>query len=274
MLLTVSCMFWVSRMKMHSISGRYSRNKLYDYIFLSPHLDDVVLSCGGFVSQLTEAGLSVLVATLFAGDPLHGPLSKLARKAHELWGLGDQAMRVRRDEDSRACNELGADYIHLGLVDCIYRRHPRSGMPLYSTQDDVFGAIHPADLDSVFIDLSVALTTVPSAKQMFAPLGIGNHVDHQLLCMAVEEVMATTVSFYEDYPYCVRSTWSAPPQASAKLHHIPTPALERKLRAIRAYSSQLSSLFSTESNMISQVTVDLRAVGGERFWHRERACDD
>ena len=254
--------------------GSYKENAAYDYVFLSPHLDDVALSCGGFVSKLTESGSSVLVVTFFAGDPPRSPLSQLARKAHELWGLDEQAMRVRREEDSRACGVLGADYIHLGLVDCIYRRHPRSGEPLYSTQDDVFGAIHPEDLDSVFMDISASITTLPSAKHMFAPLGIGGHVDHQLLCMAVGEVMTTTISFYEDYPYSIRSKWSAPTKALAELHDIPIQVLERKLRAICAYTSQISPIFSNEANMITQVMAHLRAIGGERFWHQVGTYDD
>ncbi len=247
-------------MRISIISGGYNKSTLYNYIFLSPHLDDVALSCGGFVSKLTESGSSVLIVTFFAGDPPYSPMSNLARKAHKLWGLDEQAMRVRRDEDSNACDELGADYIHLGLVDCIYRRHPRSGVPLYSTQDEVFGAIHPEDLDSVFIDLSAALTTLPSAKHMLVPLSIGDHVDHQLLYMAVEELMTATMSFYEDYPYSVRSKWSAPQQARAELHHIPAQILEQKLRAIRAYASQISSIFSTEANMILAPAGSCRAT--------------
>ena len=41
----------------------------YDTIFLAPHLDDVVLSCGGQIFLETEAGNSVLVVTIMAGDP-------------------------------------------------------------------------------------------------------------------------------------------------------------------------------------------------------------
>ena len=38
--------------------------QLYQRVYLSPHLDDAALSCGGRIYQERQAGLSVLVLNL------------------------------------------------------------------------------------------------------------------------------------------------------------------------------------------------------------------
>lgn len=42
--------------------------KPYERIYLSPHLDDAALSCGGLVYLERKADLPVLVVTVMAGD--------------------------------------------------------------------------------------------------------------------------------------------------------------------------------------------------------------
>jgi LmbE family N-acetylglucosaminyl deacetylase len=77
-------------------------------IFLSPHPDDAVLSCGGWIDQLAQDGERPLVLTVFGGDrPAAVPLSAFARSLHERWQLGDDAPARRRDEDRAACDRLG-----------------------------------------------------------------------------------------------------------------------------------------------------------------------
>lgn len=237
----------------------------YDYLFLSPHLDDVVLSCGGFVWQVSAAGRTALVATFFAGDPPQGELPPVAHKAHDLWGLHEDAMRVRREEDARACRELDADYLHMAMSDCVYRRHPRSRAPLYPAQEDVFGAVHPADTS--LGELCRLIGALPSAHHVLAPLGLGNHVDHQLVRVAVQRSSVGPISFYEDYPYCIGAKSCGPPRTRAQVHALSDLAVEHKLRAIRAYESQLGPVFSTHQNSRRSITAQVRSTGGERLWH-------
>ena len=62
---------------------------MVDSIYLSPHLDDVALSCGGQIHQLTHrpGGQEVLIVTLMAGVPPPGPVSAFAREQHVAWGF-------------------------------------------------------------------------------------------------------------------------------------------------------------------------------------------
>src|SRR5690242_15250592 len=76
----------------------------YDHIYLSPHLDDAVLSCGGAIARHTSAGARVLVVTLCtAAPPPDGPLSRFAQNHHLMWGLvPERAMAEREREDDLA----------------------------------------------------------------------------------------------------------------------------------------------------------------------------
>jgi len=51
-----------------------------NWIYISPHLDDVAFSSGGLVWEQSNAGEQVGIWTIFAGDPPVGPLSDFAEK--------------------------------------------------------------------------------------------------------------------------------------------------------------------------------------------------
>ncbi len=63
-------------------------------IYLSPHLDDAVYSCGGRIWQDVRRGDTVEIWTIFAGDPA-GELSRFARELHACWGSGIEVVSRR-----------------------------------------------------------------------------------------------------------------------------------------------------------------------------------
>ncbi|MCA9933816.1 MAG: PIG-L family deacetylase, partial [Anaerolineales bacterium] len=150
----------------------------YDAIYLSPHLDDVALSCGGQVYDLTAAGQSVLIVTIAAGDPPESPLSDFALALHSRWQLAADAVARRREEDAAACQVLGADCLHWDIPDCIYRLHPQTGAPLYTSNEALFGKVNEAET-AVAAQLADRMCTLPPHDRVIAPLTVGNHVDHQ-----------------------------------------------------------------------------------------------
>jgi len=79
-------------------------------IFLSPHLGDAVLSCGGMIYQLAQAGQAVQVITILAGDPSPAPLSPFAQSLRDRWQADPAA---RRGEDVKALTLLGAEAIQV-----------------------------------------------------------------------------------------------------------------------------------------------------------------
>src|SRR5499433_3118964 len=66
------------------------------HVFFSPHLDDVVLSCGGAIHSLLTQEKAVRVITVFAGD-IDGKQSAFARHLQRKWKLDGQVPLSRRD---------------------------------------------------------------------------------------------------------------------------------------------------------------------------------
>ncbi|MCB8943587.1 MAG: PIG-L family deacetylase [Ardenticatenaceae bacterium] len=248
-------------------------NTYYDIIYLSPHLDDAVLSCGGQIFQATAVQRqSVLIVTIMAGDPVETAVSEFAQGQHQSWDLLHEATAQRRAEDMAACRLIGADHAHWQVPDCIYRHHPQTGITFYNSDPDIFGAVHPAEYPLVD-DLAAQLTHLPPHGRILAPLTIGNHVDHQLTRLAAEKAFGSRLVYYEEYPYAQRlggvDSVIAPddPQWQAEVMPLSPEALQMKIKAIAAYPSQMANLFNGRSHMIQLVTDYTQTIGGERIWY-------
>ena len=239
----------------------------YDVVYLSPHLDDAVLSCGGQMAARARRGESVLVYTPAAGDP-PDHLSPLALHLHEAWGLAPDAA-MRRAEDERACAVLGVTARHGDAPDALYRRHPGNGEPLYPTQESLFSVPHPED--RVAQDWEKDFRALPKAKRYMAPLAIGDHVDHQLVRRAAEQVFGSALQYYEDYPYSgkrmalLRYTLT-PWQWRAQRIPLSAEDVAARCRAVMMYDSQVDMLFNGRANVEPKIRSYVRRVGGERVW--------
>lgn len=222
----------------------------YAHLYLSPHLDDAALSCGGLIAAQQLAGQPVLIVTFCtAAPPVSGPFSTLAQAFHAAWGLPPEAVvAARLREDAAALAILGADGLWVGGLDAIYR-HPHA----YTDRASLFGS--PASDDPFGPQLEALIATLRArmpAARVYAPLGIGNHVDHQLVHhAALASANGHPITLYEDLPYATR------PQAlEARLASLPPglcphiavieATLGAKVRAVNAYTSQLSELATSQ----------------------------
>ena len=250
----------------------------YDHVYISPHLDDAALSCGGAIARHTSAGARVLVVTLCTGTPPpDARFSDFARQVHQAWGLGpDEVISARLREDDLALERLEADTYRAGLLDAIYRRPDA-----YSSRDALFGT--PAASDSLLHStqqLIAALRGRLPQATFYAPLGVGNHVDHQIVHDAARDVAGAVVAFYEDFPYMLwpgafEQRMRALDQRFVASTIDIDATLTRKIGAIGAYASQLSSLFEQPAAMariVGEYAENLRPeIGtyGERVWLRD-----
>ena len=242
----------------------------YDALYLSPHLDDATLSCGGQIAQATRRGERVLIVTVMAGDPPVAAENDYIASLHARWELDRDAAAQRRAEDLAACGLLGADALHLDVPDCIYRLDSATGAPFYVSDTDIFGNIHPAEAPLV-MRIAGLLRGLPAAAEVYAPLTVGHHVDHLLVRAAAEQVWASALRYYEDYPYAQQ-----PGKLDAVLGDaagwrstiIPLDAasLDAKCAAISAFRSQLSTFFTSRADLDAQVKGYAASVGGERVW--------
>jgi len=253
------------------------------HVYLSPHLDDAVLSCGASIAQQAANGESVEVLTIFAGRPPLRPLSSYAAEMQEKWGNPPDPMGRRREEDEAACHMLGATTIHLDYLDAIYRTDPANGAFLYTSDEQLMGGhLHPADLG-----LADELTTAIAQRYgsvhdvlIYAPLSAGAHVDHQIVRATAFKLKRRGFSlcFYEDFPHAEKghtlvSALAQPDGCAwvAELRLLQEPHVTMKCEAIACYRSQIPILFGDAEAMVQRVRAYMTLVGSgvgyaERFW--------
>lgn len=251
------------------------------HIYLSPHLDDAVLSCGATIYSQTRADERVTVITVMAGSAPNAQLTAYARELRDRWGYAQDPVGQRRQEDLQALTHLGAHAYHLPFLDCPYRQHPESQEPLYPTEASIFGELHEAE-SSFHWELLQALTPALPADaeaQIYAPLAVGHHVDHLLVRRVAVALLKRgyDVAFYEDYPYAADEgqVMASLPGASHAwwsmlISSHDQRALEAKWRAIACYCSQLSTFWDDPMSMRRRVRAFALYAGrgryGERFW--------
>ncbi|MCL4302896.1 MAG: PIG-L family deacetylase [Anaerolineae bacterium] len=263
----------------------------YSHIYLSPHYDDASLSCGGAIHQQTQGGQAALVVTICAAPPPSGePLSPFAQSLHYAWGNPADVIATREAEDRASLEILGADYLRLNFNDCIYRGHPERGQWFYTHDADLFGSIHPDDLPLVSKIEKALLELIPAEPGMliYAPLGVGHHIDHQLVHAAAWELrrQGWTIAFYEDYPYAdpdsryAAAGWGHTLETTLaalkatplqpQLRFLSEENLQAKIQSIRAYASQTPTLFETQADIGQRLRAYALRVGegklAERLW--------
>ena len=249
------------------------------YLFVSPHLDDVALSCGGYVRRLTAASERVVIATVATADVVSGaPLSWLARRNHLAWHLGDTPFAARRREDIAAAEMLGAQYAHLGLLDAAYRRDV-DGKPLY-TKNTVGVPVHLDDWQNYAPIVRQKLEELVriyagDAVQVFCPLAVGEHVDHIIVCQSVEALCEPqNITYYEDYPYAdqpnavqKRLNSDGAGHWQPKLIALAPAEIEARIAAIGCYASQVPGLFPSPLERIQEIArARLPGIGGYLDW--------
>jgi LmbE family N-acetylglucosaminyl deacetylase len=254
------------------------------HIYLSPHLDDAVLSCGGTIHRRTMAGDPVQVITIFSGEYRGRDLSSFAREQHNQWGNWPQIMALRRAEDQAALTLLGADGRYLDRLDAVYRSDA-NGAWMYVDLETLFGDVNPADpmaLEGVqgLVDQLGNLIPLDGEQVVYAPLGVGHHVDHQIVHEAARQLLAAgyRVAFYEDYPYgewpgAIESALAVAAAESWGTEWISLdPAnVAAKVSALGYYRSQIAVLFGGAEAMPGRVWTFAATRTGEaglteRIW--------
>lgn len=253
------------------------------HIFLSPHFDDVVYSCGGTLGVQASNGLHPLVITIFGGLPTEdwqpGPFAQEIQRRMQASNLSARDLvATRRKEDVRALGVVSANYLWLDYLDAIYRGSP----PYYTSNRELFGKeIHPSD---AWIDRQLAQDLLEVSERLpdvvwYTPLGIGHHVDHQIVTSAVDRLVrhGAKVQFYEDFPYVLHD--GALEERLDELGGAMDPAyvemsemLPLRLEAADCYATQTTLSFADQAAMhrdMENFTHGIRPVQTvhlERYW--------
>jgi LmbE family N-acetylglucosaminyl deacetylase len=220
------------------------------WIYLSPHFDDAVYSCGAAIWQQTRAGDVVEIWTICAGDPpADRPLTPFASLLHSRWGLTEQAVASRMAEDAAACALVGASSRRFNIPDCIYRYHPLTGEPMVQDEQGLWSfGLHPEPW--LVEELARSLDLELHKKvQVAVPLAIGDHTDHRLVRFAAQS-LSRPLWYYPDAPYAMRTPDVGAFYASAHRvtpRKLTAPALATWQAAAAAYASQLYTFWPDRS---------------------------
>ncbi len=261
------------------------------HLYLSPHSDDAALSCGGYIAQLARRGERVVIFTVMAGEPpIEFKPTPFTEELHAQWGLGDNPVPGRHQEDEAAAQVLGAEIKFGPYPDAIYRVHAETYESLYPDHDAIFDAIHPDDpvmqaKRAAVVQAIVDLFDVQAGDAIHVPLGVGQHVDHQVVREIGKSLARwrpdNPMYFYEEFPYtrggetAVRAACDALEMPVTGVTHALDPkAVNARIRAIKCYTSQIVALdWDGPDAMAHEVRTAITEVGGEREWRLLYAAD-
>ena len=212
------------------------------WIYLSPHLDDAVLSAGGLIYDQAQVGIPVEIWTFMCGYAPEEAVSPFAEMLHQMWGFSsaEETTRRRREEDKNAAAIVGATVLHFDFLDCIYRR-VANGEWLYA---DVFAPPRPEDAALPSQIAAVISTHLQPEDVLVCQLSVGSHVDHVLVRQGAE-LLGYSLRYDIDVPYIFYKPEEMSPKSAGMKESI-VPVTEAGLRswkeAVLAYKSQLPAL--------------------------------
>lgn len=212
------------------------------WIYLSPHLDDAVLSAGGLIHEQTQAGIPVEIWTFMSGYAPAGDLSTFAQLQHFMWGFSsaEETIRLRREEDRNAAAVVGAQTVHYDFLDCIYRRGS-DGEWLYN---DISVPPHPEDADLPGRIAEVISARITAEDVLVCQLAVGSHVDHVLVRQGAE-LLGRPLLYDIDIPYFLYKPEELAVRAAGMqetVHPITEAGLRSWQDAVLKYKSQFAVL--------------------------------
>jgi LmbE family N-acetylglucosaminyl deacetylase len=229
-------------------------NQRMRWIFISPHLDDAILSAGGLIFERARAGDAVEIWTLACGFPPDGESSPLAQTLHTQWGFrsAEDAIRSRRAEDQRAAAIVDASVHHFDFLDCIYRRDA-AGDWLYP--QNTFIPLHRDDENLPALMTTALAERLQSDDMVLCPLALGGHVDHVIVRRAVENLKHPPL-YYADFPYLLTDpALKAAGQMQPQRQSITLKGLAAWQKSASSYASQIAMEFETPWKMRWQIAV-------------------
>jgi LmbE family N-acetylglucosaminyl deacetylase len=179
-------------------------------LYLSPHLDDVMLSCAGGVRARVAAGTRVVVCSIF---------TRTRNRTIE---------QRRAAEDFMACALAGAERLDLGFDDAPDREHIAPSFTSLMLSPDPPAAL----VRSVRAAIAAQVRTL-RPDEIWFPLAIGGHRDHRAVFAARTAAGDLPTRFYADRPYAFVPAFVAlcrAELAGGRPLHLTAAALARQIR--------------------------------------------
>lgn len=155
-------------------------------LLLSPHADDIAYSVGGLVSLLFSRA-DLFLTTIFGRSGWVLP--------HASYGRSINAVSLERErEDREYCTRQYISYEQLYCLDSNVMGYSDTMELCITTSED-------SRTDGAVTLIRDAVARC-APEVLLAPCGLGGHIDHQIVRLAVDGVDNVEVFYYEDIPYC------------------------------------------------------------------------
>ncbi|MCP9236942.1 PIG-L family deacetylase [Lewinella sp. JB7] len=215
---------------------------------ISPHLDDVAFSCGGYLYDRARAGTRVRCLTVFTASVPEPTGFALACQLDKGLDPGVDYLQLRRAEDRNACRRLRVEPLHWDFPEAPHRG--------YSSAPALFAGILPDDrLDTTALDRRLrALLRQHQPTEVLYPFGAGNHADHLQVIGAVGRIRPEFPDIryrqYYDMPYARKFRDRYPElDTTVPARCLSGQTFTAKLAACRAYTTQLAFQFGSADNV-------------------------
>ena len=237
------------------------RERAYDAIYVSPHLDDAVYSCAGQMALARKRGARILVVTLFGNGSDEDSGGGV---------FGNYAERKR--EEQRAAEVLDHDYLFLNAPDALSRKVPAGDLLRYAL---AFMRLpeRPFRRELRAVLEAMAARLLSAEGRLYVPLAIGEHPDHREayeIGRALHARDPVRVLFYEDVPYT-----HVPTLRAQRLRH-----LQASTGEVRPFIEQARELadfvLAPQSVVVRRLATPLallHLVGTEALFRASRSAD-
>jgi len=220
------------------------------FTVLSPHPDDAQLALGGVLARGCGRVVAVFTRETWTRRPYYQARPALTAS-------------LLLAEERAACTVLGAELVLLDHVDAEARPAWSSG---FFAGGRAVSEVEPDLFAAVVADLAAVLRGTPGP--VFAPLGVGGHVDHLLTREAARVLVdPDRLVYYEDMPYTVYG--DAPAAAEGLVPHLleaDAQTADLKREALWCYRLQVTE--ATTTRVVRHGTQRLGAGAfAERVWH-------
>lgn len=237
---------------MNKVIAKIQRSKKKCY-FISPHLDDAILSAGTLINCLASSN-EVHVVNIFTSVDRRSSLSgKIALKKVG-YKTPESLFKARRIEDGRVFSYLGLNPINLGYVDALWRKKRKSFFSKFKFLFTEFSSIYPTykfhvikgkvsqNDREMILNISADLNRlIKNGKDsiIFCPLALGNHVDH-IIAREVCGQNFADIYYWADFPYSLNE------KSGHYENFIETFRVKKndmKETLVKAYKSQFIAMF-------------------------------
>lgn len=192
-----------------------SKTHLY---FISPHLDDAMLSCGDLIRTLAhESQITVInVFTEISPPPLTFSAKAFIKQCGKIDAI--ELFKQRREEDYIVYKSIGVNVKNLGFIDAQWRKKGKLNFvqkklsyilpeiihiyPVYRWHI-VNGKISIWD-KKMMENIKISILDIINKNAnylVFCPIGVGGNVDHRIVRNCCLDIFDKNIILWSDFPY-------------------------------------------------------------------------